>query len=29
MGSGGLKVLVWLGAIIGAILGVIKIKGFI
>ena len=29
MGRGGLKVLVWIGAIIGGILGIIKIKGFI
>ena len=29
MGRGGLKVIVWIGAIIGGILGVIKIKGFI
>jgi len=29
MGRGGLTVIVWIGAIIIAILGVIKIKGFL
>jgi len=29
MGRGGLKVIVWIGAIIGGILGAIKLKGFI
>ena len=28
MGRGGLKVLVWLGAVIVGIIGIIKIKGF-